>query len=318
MKQRNIAAIFPAFGGKYLGNEQDLLHEYSDLLPDLLYRAEKTVKLNVREFLSRTDGNFKDELQSQYAAYLFSSALSEVIKRSGLHTKFAAGYSMGLYAALYHAESITFEQGLDLIYTAYQNIMSSDKTSRFGVGVISGLELTDVSNILAAYDDLEIINVNNKVSFLIAGYEENVRTALAIARGQGALHIKYLSLNSPYHSRFMEGAAREFTHYLDSVKIQDPVYPIISTVDQREINSSSEVVRDLADNVCRNINWLNTMTRMIEAGVDTFIECGPGKSLYEISKFIDGMFEVYTAHTLKNLIVADMIPGQLPAVSGRL
>ena len=59
------------------------------------------------------------------------------------------------------------------------------------------------------------------------------------------------------------------------------------------------------------------MTRMIEAGVDTFIECGPGKSLYKISKFIDGMFEVYTAHTLKNLIAADMIP-ELPAVSRRL
>jgi [acyl-carrier-protein] S-malonyltransferase len=112
----------------------------------------------------------------------------------------------------------------------------------------------------------------------------------------------------------MEGAARGFTKYLDSVKIQDPACPLISTMDQRTINSSSGVVRDLADNICRNINWLNTMTRMIEAGIDTFIECGPGKSLYKISKFIDGMFEVYTVHTLKNLIAAGTIP-ELPAVS---
>jgi [acyl-carrier-protein] S-malonyltransferase len=318
LEERKIAAIFPAFGCKYLGNEREALYDHPDLLSDLISRAKRTVNLDAPAFLSCMDGNFEDELQSQYAAYLYSSALSQVIKRSGICVNYAAGYSMGLYAALYHAESITFEQGLELIYTAYKKIIGEAQKIRFGAGVISGLELRDVSKILEDYQDLEIINVNNRLNFLIAGYERNVQKALSIAREQGALNAKLLSFISPYHSRFMEGAARDLRKYLESIKIKDPKCPIISTIDQREITSNIGVINDLADNICRNINWLNTMTRMIDAGVSAFIECGPGKSLYKISRFIEGNYLVYTSHTLSNFISDRMEHDRLFAASSRI
>jgi [acyl-carrier-protein] S-malonyltransferase len=318
LEEKKIAAIFPAFGCKYLGNEREALHDHPDLLPDLLNRARRTVNLDASAFLSCAYGNFEDELQSQYAAYLYSSALSRVIKRSGICVNYAAGYSMGLYAALYHAESITFEQGLELIRTAYKKIIGEAQKIRFGTGVISGLELRDILKILEDHSDLEIINVNNRLSFLIAGYEKSVQKALSIAREQGALNAKPLSFISPYHSRFMEGAARDLRRYLESVKIKDPNCPIISTIDQREITTNIGVINDLADNICRNINWMNTMTGMIDAGVSTFIECGPGKSLYKISRFIEGSYEVYTAHTLNNYISARMEHDRLSVASVRI
>ncbi len=317
MKNRKIAAIFPAFGCKYLGNEREALHNYPDVLPDLVSRAESTIDFDARAFMSCIDGNFLNELQSQYAAYLYSAAFSHIIKNSGIRTHFAAGYSMGLYAALYHAESITFERGLELINAAYQHIIVEAQKLRFGTGVISGLDLGDVMNIVDNYKDLEVININNKLSFLIAGYEESVKKALLDARAQGALNAKLLAFISPYHSRFMEGAAQNMRKYLGSIKIKDPACSIVSTIDQREITTESGVINDLADNICRNINWLDTMTAMIAKGVHTFIECGPGKSLYKISRFMEGRFDVYTTHNLDKFISAREEPQRLTAASFR-
>jgi [acyl-carrier-protein] S-malonyltransferase len=302
LKRKKTAAIFPAFGCEYLGREREIIGEFSDDWMSLLDRAASYVQLDTRMIVSCRKGDFMDELQSQYAVYLYSCAFSNVIKRYSIFTDYSAGYSMGLYAALYHAGSIDFEQGLDLIHAAYKHIKTATVRFEFGIGVISGLDQCDVSALISGFSDLEIINVNNRLSFLIGGFEKNVRKAVALAREQGALNAHFLSFNSPYHSKFMNGAARTFKMHLKSTVIRDPVHPVISTIDQRLIKSSADAINDLADNICRNINWLDTMTSMINSGVDTFIECGPGMSLYKMARFIEGEFSVYTADTIQELI----------------
>ncbi len=312
---KKIAAIFPAFGCKYIGNEREILDGVSGDLQELTSRAESAVGLDVDEFLSCRDGSFTDELQSQYAVYVYSCAISSYIKRSGLHTDYVAGYSMGLYAALCHTESITFEQGLALITMAYQGIRDVAAALPFGVGVISGLSPDDVRMLIAGNHDVEIINVNNRHNLLIAGYEDKVKNILALAKEQGALNNKYLTFHSPYHSRFMDGAAEKFRKYCDSLAIYDPLYPVISTVDRRTMTSWRDIARDLANNINRNINWHETMNCMIEAGVDAFVECGPGKSLNRMSKFIDGNFEVYHLQNIRLLLASGRVCSSVRAIN---
>ncbi len=315
MERKKTAFIFPAFGCRYLGNERDILNGMSGDLDELTSRAKTAVALDMHEFMACGDGNFTRELQSQYAVYIYSCALSNTLKRSGLHTDFVAGYSMGLYAALFHAESIIFEQGLDLITRAYDGIRSVTADLQFGVGVISGLSQADVRNLIDGHHDIEIINVNNRHNLLISGYESSVKKILSLAREQGALNNKYLTFHSPYHSRFMDRAAKEFREYCSTMTIYDPLYPVISTVDRREITSWQDVSRDLSDNINRNINWLETMNFMIGAGVDAFVECGPGKSLYRMAKFIDGNFDVYNLNNLHDLLDSGRICGPVRAIN---
>lgn len=307
LERKKTAVIFPAFGCKYLGNERELLEGMSGDLRELAVRAKAAVGLDADRLLSCRDGGFDDELESQYAVYIYSCAVSSVIKRSGIHTDFAAGYSMGLYAALCHAESITFEQGLSLIATAYRGIRNVAASLPFGVGVISGFTQEEVNVLIDGRDDVEIINVNNRHNLLIAGYENNVKDILAKAREQGALNCKYLTFHSPYHSRFMDSAAEKFREYCETLTIYDPVYPVISTVDRRAMTTWNDVAMDLADNINRNINWLETMSVLIDAGVDAFIECGPGRSLQRMAKFMDGDFEVYHMQNLRLLLSSERV-----------
>ncbi|MBP7735844.1 MAG: ACP S-malonyltransferase [Spirochaetes bacterium] len=315
MERKKTAAIFPAFGCKYLGNEREILDGMSKDLHELSVRANSAVGLDIGEFHACRDGCFSDELLSQYAVYIYSCAVSNNLKRFGLHTDYAAGYSMGLYAALCHAESITFEQGLDLITRAYQGIRAVASELPFGIGVISGLTPEDVRPIIAGFDDVEIININNRHNLLISGYEDSVKAILAMAHEQGALHRKYLTFHSPYHSRFMNGAAEQLKKYISSMTIYDPLYPVISTVDQREMTTWQDIAADLAGNINRNINWLATVNHMIADGVDVFIECGPGKSLHRMGKFIDGGFEIYHLQNLQDLLVSDRVCPSASAIN---
>ncbi len=307
MERKKSAAIFPAFGCKYLGNEMEILNGMSRDLHDLTKRAESFVSLDAAEFHACRDGNFSDELLSQYAVYIYSCAVSNNLKRAGFRTDYVAGYSMGLYAALCHAESITFEQGLDLITRAYRGIRAVASELPFGVGVISGLTPEEVSSVITEFDDVEIINVNNRHNLLISGYEKSVKAILAAVREQGALHHKYLTFHSSYHSRFMNGAVEQFRNHISSMAIYDPLYPVISTVDQREMTTWQDITTDLACNINRNINWLATMNRMISAGVDAFVESGPGKSLHRMATFIDGDYEVYYLQNLQDLLASDKV-----------
>lgn len=307
VEKKRTASIFPAFGCKYLGNEKSILDGMSPDLHELLGRAGDTVGLSGDMLAANRYGDFSDELMSQYAVYLYGCAISNIVKRRGVHSDYTAGYSMGLYAALYHAESITFEQGLECIRVAYDLIRSVASSLDSGMGLISGLSRDDVEELIARSGDLEIINANNRHSFLVSGYEESVRGVLAAAKAHGALHTQYLAFRSPYHSRFMNEAAGKFREYCSGMEIYDPIYRIVSAVDRRMIETGDEAVNDLADNINHPINWHETMSCMISSGVDAFIECGPGKSLYKMAKFIEGDFDVYYLQTLNNLLSSGRI-----------
>jgi [acyl-carrier-protein] S-malonyltransferase len=109
---------------------------------------------------------------------------------------------------------------------------------------------------------------------------------------QQALHTKMLPITLPYHSRFMEKAKGEMKGFLRDVKLQTPAVPIVSCVNQKVLSTAQDIRDELYCNVSDKINWLKTMQRMLELGVNLFVECGMSKSLTQLAKFIGGEYTV--------------------------
>ena len=302
-QNQNIACIFPAFGTKYLSNEIEILKEFSNDLDSLCSFAEKNFDFNRTLLYKQRDGLFQDELTSQLAAYIYSCSVSNLIKRKNIQSNYTAGYSMGLYATVYHNESITFPDGLYLIKKAYNFIHDASKDLNFGMGIIVGLSRDDICNIFKKVShDMEIINTNNNHSQVISGLRADVDKCIPMAKEEGAINARILPMGSPYHSKYMDKAAIDFNEFLKNIEIKDPIFKIISTIDQRTINNKYEIRKDLVNNINMNINWKLTMEEMIKRGINTFIECGPGKSLLKIGKFIDGDFEIYPLNNLNKVL----------------
>ncbi len=215
-----IAAIFPAFGCSYLGNEREILRGLGGEPDHYIERAADYAGLDAMAFAACRDGSFDSELQSQYAVYVYGAAVSRVLISGNVLSDYAAGYSMGLYAALHHAGSVSFETGLSMIGLAFDAIEAASAGREFGTGVISGLDRADLQAIVGTRADVEIVNENSEHGFLVSGNLDGVIRLLERSREEGALHARLLPFGSPYHSKFMDAAASEFAECLSRYEIE--------------------------------------------------------------------------------------------------
>ena len=311
MSINNYGILFPGCGVKFLGNETELLVSSNHVLNDLLSRAESISDFDSSVFINCKNGEFSDELQAQFATYIYSCVMSCALKNDGILTRCTAGYSMGLYAALFHVESMSFEDGIRLIEHAYRCMRNQLQGEKFGVAVIVGLT-DDVLNTIIhnCRSNLEIINVNSQVSLVIAGYEIEVQRVMATALEEGALRASRLPLSTPYHSTLVSSAVNEFSNIFSDISFVSPTYSIISCTRQNILKTEIDVKNALAENIGGSINWLKTMEKMIAEDVKKFIECGPGDSLTRVCKFIDGDY------TIKNMSRYRDIVGHRPKCSG--
>ncbi len=277
-----ISLIFPAFGEKIADKDLKFYDFYKNIFDEYSYLHSP-----------HTAGEIlHDELKAQEFAYTYSIIASRIIKPK-VNVSYYAGYSMGIYAAICSAGSIDENTGLSLIRKAYELITGLTGNADFAMATILGLEEKDITTLLKPHKNSTIINTTNKYSFVISGTEDEIDKIVAGAIEEGAGNSRKLFAKSPYHTPHIKEAEDIFIDYIkSSVQIKNPDHPIISTVDRRIITDKDDVINELGLNLVRSINWQKTFEKLLENGTDKFVECGPGKSLTKIAKFIDGNYEI--------------------------
>ncbi len=293
------AWIFPAFISEYIGNEDQILSLLSSDFDALLKRAAEVTQTDLNSFQMETNDFLAEENKNQYISYVFSCVVVNILKRRGLKPDFLSGLSMGIYAALYAGNSISYEDGLRCIKEAYE--LSDNRLNQydFGMGAIIGLTHEELDNIIHSIsNDVDIVNTNGLHSYVISGISSDVKQVALKARTEGAFHSGLLDVSCPYHSKFMKDVASEFHAYVNELSIETSEIPLVSLIDQSTFRYREEIAHELARNLDSEINWYRTMKTMIELGIETFIECGAGKSLYKMGKFIEGDFRIFPINKL--------------------
>jgi malonyl CoA-acyl carrier protein transacylase len=211
---------------------------------------------------------------------------------------------MGFYSALFHSEAISFQDGILLIQKAYELINNDLKKQKYTMASIVGLDLNDINKILKkSTKKVAIANVNNKTSFVISGASDEIKKAMVLFKKEGAISVKELPINTPYHTQFITKNTKDlFSDFIKKIKIKKPVYKIISGINQRVINTKEEIAIELVNNLFKMQDWHKTMNKLITLKNETFFESGPGKSLSKISRFIDGKYRIYTIKEINEVI----------------
>ncbi len=303
MNPQLTSFIFPAFVSEYLGNEIEIARNLSGDFDEFLNITKSKYFPEFSNF-SLADKQFlENELFSQVSSYIFGCAIASGLKKKGFIPDVVAGNSMGLYAALYASDVVNFDDGLLLLTKASEFIRTETEGQNMGMAAIVGLELNDVENIINKTDSkISIANKNGKYSFLISGEKNSIDLALGFAKKEGALFTSTVLVDSPYHSDFLKKAAMNFGKYIDrNITLKEPKYPIISSVNQQELKSATQVGEELVKNIYEPINWYASMVKMINAGTNCFVECGAGNSLTKLARFIDGDFKIYPINKINKL-----------------
>jgi [acyl-carrier-protein] S-malonyltransferase len=239
--------------------------------------------------LDRTE-NAQPALLATSIAYL--AALRERWAREGIEAPtpaFAAGHSMGQYSALVAAEVISLGDGIRLVRERGRLMQASGSGRDGAMAAILGLDdaaLPALVQRASAHGTFGVANRNAPGQTVVSGERAAIEAAAEIAKELGARKAIVLPVSVAAHSPLMAEAAEGMRRALADVEFRDPVVPLIANADAREITTADGARAELVDHLTAGVDWVAAIERMTAAGVDTFIEVGPGRVLTGLIKRI--------------------------------
>lgn len=209
-------------------------------------------------------------------------ALEEVLARRGerLAPAFVAGHSVGEYAALVAAGSLSVGDALQLV--SQRGALMADAQVDGGMVAVIGLDRPAVAAVVAALDlgpDLVVANDNAPGQIVISGTPQALAAASEPLRAAGARRSIPLKVSGPFHSPLMAGLGEELARSLAGAAWQDADPPVVSNVTAEPVRDAAEIRELLARQVHSPVEWVRSVRRMVDEGVDTFVECGPAGAL---------------------------------------
>lgn len=294
MKKEIAAFIFPAFGKAYTGFKNKGLDEYQERLQDYLSTASQLVSINNKKFERACNGIIEDDLHAHYSCFINSCIISDILKNRNIHPQYVAPFSMGLYAALYYTSSVSFEDALLFMHNQLESALNILNDVQYGMASIAGFFSNQVEQLIRDREmDVEVVDAVNELVQVMAGKRAELEKLIYIAKENGSSHIRMLPVSLPYHSSYMEKIKTVVEDSLIRIKIRDPEYPIISESNQKILTTKQEIRKELSNNIIGPVNWLNTMNKMQELGINVLIECGLSQALCKLAKLFNSDFQVY-------------------------
>jgi len=293
-QHKKTAFIFPAFINEYPENPFSGLQELQNRFQYLLTEASSLVESELADFDFISNHFLWDELKTQYLTFIYSCAVADVLNGKKFISDYSAGYSMGIYAALFHAKVVTFTEGLLMIRKAYETIRNIVQDKEYGMCSIIGLSREDLNSLIRLNNlKVEITNQNSGFAFVTSGFHEDILSLLKAATEEGALHTHLLNVTLPYHSAFLSETKNEFREFIGKIRFEKPKTKIISLVDQQILEEQGAIKEEVIKNLFTPLNWYQTQTELLRSGINLFVECGPGKNLVKNAKFIDGEYKFF-------------------------
>ena len=214
----------------------------------------------------------------------------------GVAPQVVAGHSLGEYAALVAAGSLTLAQAAPLVRLRAQAMQEAVPVGMGAMAAILGMEPERVAalcqEISASLDPqsgevVEAANFNDSAQTVISGSKAAVERACELLKAQGAKRALLLPVSAPFHCALMRPAADKLAQHLAQVDLQPPAIALINNIDVA-VETDPVRIRDaLYRQAFGPVRWLQTVQAIKARGLEHLVECGPGKVLAGMVKRIE-------------------------------
>jgi [acyl-carrier-protein] S-malonyltransferase len=204
-----------------------------------------------------------------------------------LDPAFVAGHSVGEYAALAAAGAISVADAIRLV--ARRGQLMADAGVDGGMAAVIGLDREAVSSALGAVAspaDVVVANDNAPGQVVISGTRDALLSAEEAMKAAGARRVIPLPVSGPFHSPWMAEVSDRLAAAFEEVAWSDATIPVVSNVTGEPVTDADRIRALLAEQVRSPVEWVRSVRRMVDEGVDTFVECGPGAALTGMVKRI--------------------------------
>jgi [acyl-carrier-protein] S-malonyltransferase len=292
MTQSAIAFLFPGQGSQCVGMGKEFAAKYP-LARDTFAEADAALGYSLSQLcFEGPEDKLKLTEITQPAILTVSVAAQRVLAEHGIQPQFVAGHSLGEYSAHVAAGTLSFA---DAVRTVAKRGKYMQEAVRVGVGAMAailalGLEPLEAACRQAAEETSGTVspaNINSPDQIVISGSKSAVERAAELAKEKGAKRAVMLPVSAPFHCALMQPAQDRLAQDLGALQFSAPRLPVVTNVDARLIRSSEESRDALVRQVTGAVQWVRSIQILIAAGVQTFVEVGPGKVLSGLLRQID-------------------------------
>lgn len=298
-----IGFLFPGQGAQSVGMGKDLYDEYEE------YRNvyEKIKKYTGLDVANLTFNSSEDVLSqtknTQICILSMSLAILELLKKENIKPVASCGLSLGEYSALINSGAISFEDGVKIVKKRGELMQELCPEGNWSMLAILGL---DEANVLNVCNEVKCgfvapANFNCPGQIVISGEKEAVLDAMEKAKELGAKRVIELKTSGPFHTKMLEKASIELKKELENININSFKNKVIKNIDGKEYSIDDDIKNILSEHIINPVKFEQSLQTMIDMGIDTFIEVGPGKTLSGFVKKISRDLNVYNINNVDSL-----------------
>ena len=298
-----IAFVFPGQGAQYVGMGKDLWNNFEDVR--LLYEeASDTLGYDVGKLsFEGPQEELNKTFRTQPCILTASIAAYRMLAFHNVSPYVMAGHSLGEYSALVAAGSISFRDAVMLTEKRGMFMQEAVPEGEGLMAAVSGLDRNKVDDICLSVESgyVSSANYNAPGHIVIAGEKRGVEEAMKRAKTRGAKRVLAIAVSAPSHCTLMVEASNRLAELLKSIEILDPDVPIINNADAIFLTNAERIKASLVNQLNCPLLWEDSIRNMVETGIDTFIEVGPGKVLTGLIKRIDPSVKLYNVEDSASL-----------------
>lgn len=281
-----IAFIFPGQGSQYVGMGKDFFEQYQTC-QEVFEKASQKSGVDVQKICFEENDQINITEYTQIAMVATEVAILRVLQAAGLRPDVTAGLSLGEYAALVAANILEEEDVFELVRK--RGILMQEAVPSGGaMAAVLGLANELIEEICQQTEGMvTVANYNCPGQTVITGEDAAVKRAAEKLLEAGAKRCIFLNVSGPFHSPMLQEAGEKLGEALEKVTVNEITIPYVANCTAEYVTDRNQVKTLLKDQVSSSVKWQQSIERMLEDGVDIFIEIGPGKTLTGFMKKIN-------------------------------
>lgn len=276
-----IGFLFPGQGSQSVGMGKDIYEEYEEARR-IYDEVQNITGIDIAKISFEGEEETLNQTKyTQLAILTESLAILEILKQNGIKTEISAGLSLGEYSALINSNALSFEEGVKIVKKRGEYMQNLLPKGEWQMAAIMGLSDEKVEEVCKKVKTGFVVpaNYNTEGQVAISGEKQGIEEAEKIAKEMGAKKVRVLKTAGPFHTEKLKESADALRKELENITINKFETKVIKNIDGEFYRDTDNVKDILASHIINPVRFSKTIRTMLDNGIDTFIEIGPGKTL---------------------------------------
>lgn len=295
-----IAFIFPGQGAQEPGMGKDF-YENSASAREVFDQAESLLGLDMKKLCFEENDELNITEYTQIALLTACMAMERVVREQGVAPQVTAGLSLGEYCAIVSAGGMELSDAMRLVRKRGILMQEAVPAGQGSMAAVLGMDGPSIEKVLEGREGVWIANYNCPGQIVITGYKTPVEEASKALQEAGAKRVLPLNVSGPFHSPLMQPAGEGLKEIFAGIKMSPLKLPYVTNVTAEYVDDIAQTEELLIRQVSSSVRWQQSVEKMIAAGVDTFVEIGPGRTLNGFLRKIDRQVKGYNIRTWEEM-----------------